>query len=78
MSKLDKAKEIIKALCPVIRCGIFDCRGFMPDPMETVYDEDGLRIDVCFYYEYFEVFGLTDAEFAELEAFYYEEGRKDG
>lgn len=38
--------------------------------MSTIYDEDGLTIDVCYYYSYFEVFGLTDEEFEELKKFY--------
>jgi len=29
-------------------------------------------IDICYYYEYFEVFGLTDDEFKELCSFYEE------
>ena len=38
--------------------------------METVYAGEGLIIDVCFFYEYFEVFGLSDGEFKKLEKFY--------
>lgn len=38
--------------------------------MSTIYDEDGLTIDVCYRYSYFEVFGLTDEEFEELKKFY--------
>lgn len=35
-----------------------------------------LEIDVCYYYSYFEVFGLSDAEFEELEKYYDSLGRK--
>ena len=48
-------------------CGIFDCRNIVGDPMETIYDEMGVRIDICRDWEYFEVFGLTNKEFAEIE-----------
>jgi len=68
--KLDKAKEIIKEYYRFADCGIFNTRNFFEDPMETVYEGNGLTIDVCYYYSYFEVFGLSDAEFKELEEYY--------
>jgi stage III sporulation protein AG len=44
--------------------------------MTTVYEDEGLTIDVCYGWAYFEVFGLSDAEFLELEE-YYESLRKE-
>ena len=38
--------------------------------METIYDKDGLVIDICRDWMYFEVFGLTAEEFNKLEEFY--------
>lgn len=72
MNKLQKAKEIIKENLDDARCGIFDCRNVVGDSMSTLYDEDGLTIDICYDYEYFEVFGLSDAEYKELEKYYME------
>lgn len=72
-TKLEKAKEIIKE--HYVPCGIFDSMNVVGDPMCTIYQDNGLQIDVCYYYEYFEVFGLTDSEFAELEKYYEELGR---
>jgi hypothetical protein len=40
------------------------------DPMSTIWEEDGVTIDICYEYEYFEVFGLTEEEENELLAFY--------
>jgi len=40
--------------------------------MSTLYDEDGLTIDICYEWAYFEVFGLSDSEFEELERYYEE------
>jgi hypothetical protein len=37
---------------------------------ETVYEDDGLSINVCYYYSYLEVFGLSDTEFKELKKYY--------
>ncbi len=70
MNKLEKAKEIIKKNFSLYDCGLFNTRNLVGDPMSTIYDEDGLTIDVCYYYSYFEVFGLTDEEFVELKKFY--------
>ena len=70
MNKLEKAKEIIKEHYEQADCGLYDSRNIMGDPMVTIYDENGLTIDICYYYSYFEVFGLSDEEFEELEVFY--------
>lgn len=70
MNKLEKAKEIIKERFEEGDCGIYDCRNWVGDPMTNIYCENGLVIDICYGYAYFEVFGLTDEEFTELETFY--------
>ena len=70
MSNLEKAKEIVKAYYSVADCGIFDSRNMVGDPMLTIYEGESLTIDVCYDYSYFEVFGLSDTEFKELESYY--------
>lgn len=70
MDRLEKAKEIIKENFSLYDCGLFNTRNLIGDPMSTIYDEEGLTIDVCHRYSYFEVFGLTDEEFEELKKFY--------
>lgn len=40
--------------------------------MENIYSSDGLAIDICYYYSYFEVFGLSEEEFNELRNYYNE------
>jgi hypothetical protein len=67
---VEKVKEVIKNNIEDALYGIFDCRNIVGDPMETIYDEDGIRIDLCRNWGYFEVFGLTNEEFAEVESFY--------
>lgn len=76
MKKLEKAKEIVKEFIEDAGCGIFNTRNIVGDRMETLYDEDGLQVDICRFYEYFEVFGLSKDEFAEL-AKYYNDLRED-
>ena len=70
ITKLDKAKEVIKHYYNEARCGIFNTRNLISDPMETLYEGSDVTIDICRLYEYFEVFGLSDEEFSELERFY--------
>lgn len=70
MSNLEKAKEIVKAFYRVANLGIFNSRNLVGDAMETIYEGEGLTIDICYHYSYLEVFGLSDAEFEELERFY--------
>ena len=71
MSNLEKAKEIVKTYYSVADCGIFNSRNLVGDVMNTIYDDKGLIIDICYNWAYFEVFGLSDAEFEELEEYYY-------
>ncbi len=76
MSNLEKAKEIVKTYYSVADLGIFNCRNTIGDIMNTIYDYDGLTIDICYYYSYFEVFGLSSADFEELKRYYDSLGRK--
>jgi hypothetical protein len=69
-NKLDIAKKIIKENFKSADCGIFNCRNWAGDPMTNIYSSDGLRIDICYYYAYFEVFGLSEEEFDELKEYY--------
>ena len=70
MTKLDIAKKVIKEYYSKADCGIYDSRNIVGDPMATIYNDGSLIIDICYYYSYFEVFGLTDVEFQELASFY--------
>ena len=45
---------------------MFDCPNVVGDPMELIFDEDDVTVDYCPYYNYIEIFGLTDEEFNEL------------
>ena len=70
MNNLEKAKEIIRANYSDARYGIFDSRNLIGDVMNTIYEGDGLTIDICYCWGYFEVFGLSDADYEELETYY--------
>ena len=70
-TKLDKAKKIIKDNLEDARYGIFNSRNIVGDKMDHVYKDDELTIDICYGWEYFEVFGLSSLEFSELAHYYY-------
>jgi hypothetical protein len=70
MNKLEKAKEIIKEYYKEGNCGIYDSRNIVGDWMTNIYNDNGLAIDICYGWSYFEVFGLSDEEFIELEEYY--------
>lgn len=70
MNKLEVAKKIITENINNAKYGIFDTRNIFGDDMVTLYDSDDLTIDICYFWMYFEVFGLTDNEFVELDKYY--------
>ena len=70
MTNLEQAKKVIRENFSQADCGIYNTHNVAGDLMGTIYEENGLRIDICVYYGYFEVFGLTDEEFEELKRFY--------
>lgn len=70
MTKLEKAKEIIKEHYKEGDCGLYDSRNIVGDWMTNIYNNDGLCIDICYGYSYFEVFGLSSKEFDELARYY--------
>ena len=70
MNNLELAKSIIKEHYNEGTCGIFNTSSLMNDPMITLYRDNQLTINICFYYEYFEVFGLSKEDFEELVKYY--------
>lgn len=68
----EKAKEIIQEHFFDGNCGIFNSRNLVGDCMTTLYREDGLQIDICYGWAYFEVFGLKQDEWLALVKFYEE------
>lgn len=69
-TKLDIAKKIVKKHSDEARHGIFNSRNIVGDPMDNIYNDGELSIDICYGYEYFEVFGLSKNDFADLKSFY--------
>lgn len=70
ISRIEKVKNVIRNRYIDAKCGLFFTRNLVGDHMSTIWEEDGVTIDICYGYEYFEVFGLTEEEENELSAFY--------
>lgn len=70
MTNLEKAKTIIKDNFEAGKCGLYNTRNIAGDNMTTLYKKGGLQIDICYFWSYFEVFGLSDLQFDELLDYY--------
>lgn len=64
MEKIKKLKKFLQENYPNYQA--FNTRNIYGDPMEEVYNEDGIIVDYCSSYGYVEIFGLTDEEFWDL------------
>lgn len=76
-TKLEKARFVVFEHYDEANCGIFNYEKYAEDTMKTLYEDDELTVCICREYSYFEVFGLTDEEFAKLEKYYNFLGKKD-
>lgn len=70
MNRLDKVKEVIRENIEDAKHGLFFTRNIVGDYMTNIYQEDNIEIDICYHWEYFEVFGLNSKEEEELLEFY--------
>lgn len=64
MSRVEAVSAFLSERFPK-RIQMFNCRG--KDPVEIIYNENDVKIYWSWYYEYIEVFGLSNEEYAELE-----------
>jgi len=68
--EFEKVKKIIKKYYGDACCGIFDTRNIAGDEMENIFEGEYFTVDICYYWNYFEVFGTTEKEFEILEHYY--------
>lgn len=69
-NEFEEVKKIIKEYYNKADCGLFFCRNMTNDIMGTIYYKNGIQIDICYRYKYFEVFGLDLPQQLELKIFY--------
>lgn len=70
ISRINKVKNVIRDNYINAMHGLFFTPNWIGDPMSILLEEDGVIIEICYKYEYFEVFGLTEEEENELLTFY--------
>ena len=70
MRDLTEEKKVIKDNFNSGSLGIFNSRNIAGDMLVPIYEGNGVRIEICPYYEYFEVFGLTCEEFEKVKEYY--------
>ena len=69
---VEEVKKVIEERIQDAPCGIFDCRNWVGDPIDNLFKQDGVSVDICWMELYFEVIGLSDEDFQEVKAFYME------
>lgn len=67
---INKVKEAIRRTYKTADCGIYFTSNLVGDEMNTIFNQNGVIVQICPMYSYYEVFGLTDKEEKEIEAFY--------
>ena len=68
--ELEEVKKIIKEYYNKAPMGLFFSRNTANDAMTNIYNKNGIQIDICYNYAYFEVFGLNLPQQLELKNFY--------
>lgn len=68
--ELEKVKEIIRKNFCFGDCGIYNTRNIVGDFMSNIFIGKYFKVDLCFYYSYFEIFGTNENEFNELKKYY--------
>lgn len=74
---MSKVEAVSKFLIEMFPKGIqmFNCRGI--DPVEMIYCENDVEIYWSWYYEYIEVFGLSNEEYEDLQNILRKNGWKE-
>ena len=70
LTDIFEVKKIIKEYYNEASCGLFFNRNNVGDKMINIYNKNGIQIDICYDYGYFEIFGLDSLQKTELTKFY--------
>lgn len=68
--EFEKIKEVIKENFCFGECGIYNVKNLVGDYMINIFKGKFFKVDFCYRYSYFEVFGTNTNEFNELLKFY--------
>lgn len=73
-TELEMVKDLIKENIDRGDLGLYRTRNLVGDAMSNIYEGEYITLDICYGYAYFEVFGLTEGEWEDLQKFYVEIG----
>ena len=65
MNKIDKLKKFLNEEFKE-KILAYNSRNLVGDRIYTIYDEDGITVDMCYEWNYIEIFGLTQQQFKDL------------
>ena len=68
--EFEEVKKVIREHFNKAPYGLFFCRNTANDAMTNIYDKNGIQIDICYKWAYFEVFGLDSIQQLTLEKYY--------
>ena len=66
MSKIDNLKKFLRT-SGLLGKQVFNCESLVGDEREVVYSKDGVKVLVCYYWDYVEILGLSEAEFNSIK-----------
>lgn len=67
-----KVKELIKKHFSIADERIYFTRNSVGDCMATMFSGQYFTLDICYKWSYYELFGCTESEQEEIEAYYEE------
>ena len=70
LNDIFEVEKIIKEYYNEASYGLFFNRNNVGDKMINIYNKNGIQIDICYDYGYFEIFGLDSLQKTELTKFY--------
>lgn len=66
MSKIDNLKKFLRT-SDLLGMQVFNSESLVGDAREVVYSKDGVRVLVCYYWNYVEILGLSESEFNSIK-----------
>lgn len=68
--ELSTVKELIQEHLDKATAGMYFTRNIAGDTMRTLYKGTYFTLDICSYWGYYELFGCTEKEAAEVKEYY--------
>lgn len=66
----NKIFKLIELNFNVANCGMFFSRNTVGDEMKTIFDGEHFKLDICYGWQYFELFGANEKEQDDILTFY--------